>query len=134
MKKNEGKYDPTLLYKSFKEQVARQRAYGIQKHGSEDGWKTTTTIEHLAAASRHIDETIEAVRNEQWERLTDTESGQLHIAAAVCNLMFEIERIVSTGSVNTKNGSASLSQEPCALSSIKKIIGGIKKILVGRRE
>ena len=93
MKKPEGKYKPHLIYQSMSIAVCRQREYGINKHGSVDGWKTTTTMEHLDAAKRHIDEAIEAVRNEDVARLTDPDSGQLHYAAAICNLMFEIERL-----------------------------------------
>jgi hypothetical protein len=92
MKKLEGKHEPHLVYQSLIISVSRQRAYGIEKHGSIDGWKTTTTIEHLDAARRHIDEAMEAIRTGEVHRLIDKDSGQLHYAAAICNLMFEIER------------------------------------------
>jgi hypothetical protein len=93
MKKPEGKHEPHLIYQSMTIAVARQRKYGIEKHGSIDGWKTTSTIEHLDAARRHIDEAIEAVMTGDMHRLIDPDSGQWHYAAAICNLMFEIERL-----------------------------------------
>lgn len=93
MKKPEGKHMPHLIYQSTIIAVSRQREYGIAKHGSVDGWKTTSVMEHLDAARRHIDEAIEAVRRGDGDRLYDADSGQLHYAAAICNLMFEIERV-----------------------------------------
>lgn len=93
MKKPEGKHMPHLVYNSLIVAVSRQREYGINKHGSTDGWRTTSTMEHLDAARRHIDITIEAIRNNRMEELYDIDSGELHWSAAICNLMFEIERI-----------------------------------------
>lgn len=93
MKKPEGKHKPHMVYQSAIVAIARVREFGVEKHGSEDGWKTTSVMEHLDAARRHIDETIEAVRNGDAGRMNDEESGQLHIAHAMCDLMFEIERL-----------------------------------------
>lgn len=92
MKMPEGKYQPHLLYKSMKIEVARVREFGKNKHGGEETWMTTTPMEHLDAAQRHIDECIEAIRVEDDARLVDPESGLSHLAHAICNLMFEIER------------------------------------------
>lgn len=93
MKKPEGKYQPHMVYKSAIVEIARVREYGVTKHGSDDGWKTTTVMEHLDAARRHIDETIEAIRRKDMSRMYDDESGRLHIGHAMCDLMFEIERL-----------------------------------------
>lgn len=93
MKKPEGKYEPHLIYSSAIKAVARVRAFGRAKHGGEETWRTTTTMEHLDAARRHIDETIEAMRTGDTVRLYDKDSGELHWAHAICNLMFEIERL-----------------------------------------
>lgn len=82
-----------MVYKSTIVEIARVREYGVKKHGSEDGWKTTTVMEHLDAARRHIDETIEAVRNKDFHQMFDDESTYLHMAHAMCDLMFEIERL-----------------------------------------
>lgn len=92
MKKPEGKYKPSLVYRSSIEAMARVRAYGIKKHGSMEGWKTTTTIEHLDAAARHLLEAIDAINSGDLSRLTDAESGEPHLAMTMTNLMFEIER------------------------------------------
>jgi|WetSurMetagenome_2_1015567.scaffolds.fasta_scaffold423668_1 hypothetical protein len=100
MKKAEGKYEPHLVYKSAIESMARVRAYGRAKHGSETDWKTTQTLQHLDAARRHIDETIDAIQEGDLTRLYDKESGELHWGHAMCNLMFEIERYTKTGAIN----------------------------------
>lgn len=93
VKKEEGKHEPHMVYQSAIAAISLVRMYGVKKHGSEDGWKTTTVMRHLDAARRHLDETIESVRNGDESRLWDVESGQLHMAHAMCNIMFEIERI-----------------------------------------
>lgn len=87
-----------MIYQSLIVSVSRVREYGANKHGSgEEGWRTTEIMDHLDAARRHIDETIEAIRNNDPSRLFDIDengdgSHELHLANAVCNLMFEIER------------------------------------------
>ena len=85
MKKDEGKPDPSLFYTSALYETALVRAFGIEKHGTVDGWKTTKPIEHYNAAIRHIRAVIDG------EDL-DKESGKLHLAHAICDCMFEIER------------------------------------------
>ena len=86
MKKDEGKPNPSLFYTSALYATVRVRAYGIKKHGSMDGWKTTKPIEHYDAAIRHIRAVMEG-------EYYDKESSELHLAHAMCDLMFEIERI-----------------------------------------
>ena len=85
MKFDEGKPNPSLFYTSALYETVYVRAYGIRKHGSAEGWKTTKPIEHLNAAIRHIRAVIDG------EHL-DEESGKLHLAHAICDCMFEIER------------------------------------------
>jgi hypothetical protein len=83
-KKDEGKYEPTLVYRSAIENIARVRAYGVKKHGHREDWRTTDMVKHYDAALRHIfaDLSGESI---------DKESGELHLAHAMCNLMFLIE-------------------------------------------
>ena len=85
MKFNEGKPNPSLFYSSALYETVFVRAYGIKKHGSVDGWKTTKPIEHFNAAIRHIRAVIDGEKY-------DLESGKLHLAHAICDCMFEIER------------------------------------------
>jgi hypothetical protein len=85
MKYNEGKPNYGYLYTSMMNQVAKVREYGVKKHGSIDGWQSTKQIQHLESAERHI----RAVMDGEW---TD-ESGFSHLAHAICNLMFEVERM-----------------------------------------
>ena len=85
MKKNEGKPDPSLFYTSALYETIHVRAFGIKKHGSVDGWKSTKPKQHYDPAIRHIRAVMEG---EPY----DKESGRLHLAHAMCSLMFEIER------------------------------------------
>ena len=93
MKKPEGKPQLSLMYTSFMEEVVQVREYGIKKHGSPDGWLTTTTIEHIDATLRHIMAFKSFLLNESIGEEFDLESGFHHLAHAGCNLMFEIERM-----------------------------------------
>ncbi len=86
MKFDEGKPNPSLFYTSALYETVFVRAYGIKKHGSIEGWKTTKPIEHFDAAIRHIRAVIDG---EDF----DKESGKLHLAHAICCCMFEIQRI-----------------------------------------
>jgi hypothetical protein len=95
MKKNEGKPEPTLVYPSLVYAIARVRRFGINKHGSEDGWKTTKHIQHLDALLRHVLAATEAYKHRLEEGADldalDHESGLDHLAHAACNIMFLIE-------------------------------------------
>ncbi len=92
MKKNEGKPQLSLMYTSFMEEVVRVREYGIKKHGSPEGWVTTSTLEHIDSALRHIMAFKSWLLHESIGEELDVESGLDHLAMAACNLMFEIER------------------------------------------
>ncbi len=85
MKKPEGKPKPHFFYTSALYATVKVREFGVKKHGSIDGWKTTTPVEHYDAAIRHIRATMDGETH-------DKESGELHLAHAICDLMFEIER------------------------------------------
>lgn len=84
-KKQENKYDPTLVSTKFIEALALARSYGIKKHGHRNDWLTTKPNEHFKSAARHLNA---AVRGEAF----DEDSGLPHIVLAACNLMFEIDR------------------------------------------
>lgn len=84
-KKPENKYRPSLVYTSCLKAMAKVRQYGIEKHGSSEDWRTTEPIQHLDAAIRHIRAHIDS-------EAFDEGSGEPHLAHAMTNLMFEIER------------------------------------------
>lgn len=84
-KKPEGKYEPTLVYTSLIRYVAKVRRFGINKHGSSEDWRTTEPINHLDAAMRHINAVVDG-------QDLDLESTLPHLAHAIANLMFELER------------------------------------------
>lgn len=85
-KQTEGKYKPSLTYTSLLEEISKVREYGIKKYGSSEDWMSTDKIHHYEAAIRHIRKHIDG-------EFIDNDSGLLHLAHAVTNLMFEIERI-----------------------------------------
>jgi hypothetical protein len=84
-KNEEGKAEPTLVYWSMIEGLARVRAYGIKKYGKSEDWRTTKSIRHFDAALRHI---FAALCGEE----RDEQSGLPHLYHAAANIMFEIER------------------------------------------
>lgn len=84
-KKPEGKYEPTLVYTSLIKAVAKQRRFGIDKHGNSEDWRTTEPIKHYDAMLRHL---LADIDGEEF----DTESGMPHLYALVTTAMFEIER------------------------------------------
>jgi|WetSurMetagenome_2_1015567.scaffolds.fasta_scaffold85860_4 hypothetical protein len=86
MKTYEGKYEPTLIYTSFKREIALVRRYGIEKHGNSEDWPSTDPVEHFNAIERHIDLHIDG-------EFFDTQSGLYHLSHAAATLMFEIERL-----------------------------------------
>lgn len=89
-KKPEGKYRPSLVYTSCIAVMAKVREYGIKKHGSATDWKTTIPMAHFDAAIRHI-------RQHMDGEMFDEGSGHSHLAHAMTNLMFEIERLKEVG-------------------------------------
>ena len=87
-KNDEGKYQPTLVYRSLIVAVSKVREYGIKKYGHSEDWRTTPSIRHFDAALRHIYAHLAG-------EMTDADSGLTHLAHAASNIMFEIERIES---------------------------------------
>lgn len=92
MKTSEGKYEPTLVYTSLIKFVAKVRRFGINKHDNSEDWRTTEPIKHFDAAIRHINEHLDG-------HPIDEQSGEPVLAHAVCNLMFEIERLYGDSTV-----------------------------------
>lgn len=94
-KKPENKYRPSLVYTSCLTAMAKVRQYGIEKHGSSEDWRTTEPIQHFDAAIRHIRAHLDG-------EAFDEGSGEPHLAHAMTNLMFEIERFngVTTSTLN----------------------------------
>ena len=86
MKEDKDKPRLTLVYRSFVEQVARVRAFGLTKYPDSENWRTTPSEQHLDAALRHL------FAHLSGEPL-DPESCLPHLAHAAANLMFEIERM-----------------------------------------
>jgi len=85
MKFDEGKPEPTLVYRAFTNMVARVRRFGIEKHGNSEDWRTTPEVSHYDAMLRHLQAAMEG---EEF----DAESGLPHLAHAACSIMFELER------------------------------------------
>ncbi len=84
-KKEEGKPEPSLVYKSFIDGVARVRAYGVKKYGRPNDWRTTPSTRHFDAALRHL---FAFMAGEEL----DEASNLSHLYHAAANIMFEIER------------------------------------------
>lgn len=85
-KNDQEKWRPTLTYPSTMRAISRVRALGIKKYGAAEDWLTTEPIRHMDAAMRHIIAHLEG-------EISDPESGETHLAHAITNLMFEIERM-----------------------------------------
>ena len=81
----DGKYRPSLVYRSLISEVAAVRAHGAEKYGSTETWGENPPEYHLDAALRHL---LAHLSGE----LRDPESGLKHLAHAASNLMFELER------------------------------------------
>ncbi len=85
-KNTEGKYKPSLTYTSTLEVISEIREYGIKKYGDAEDWRTTEPEDHFDAALRHIRAHIDG-------EVYDNNSGFFHLAHAMTNLMFEVERM-----------------------------------------
>jgi len=85
-KNDQEKWQPSLTYPSMMREVSKVRQYGIKKYGAAEDWLTTEPKRHYDAAMRHIIAHMEG-------EMHDPDSGYLHLAHAVTNLMFEIERM-----------------------------------------
>lgn len=79
IKKDDGKYDPTMLSQEMVELVSRVRMFGAKKY-SRGNWKKGFKITRsLAAALRHIFAYLGGEDN-------DPESGLSHLGHAVCSI------------------------------------------------
>jgi hypothetical protein len=85
-KNDQGKWRPSLTYPSLMREVSKVRQYGIEKYGAPEDWLSTQQIRHYDAALRHIFAHMDG-------EMLDPESKCLHLAHAITNLMFEIERM-----------------------------------------
>lgn len=83
-KKQENKYDPSFMSTNVVRAISSVRQYGAAKHGCRDDWYTTHPNEHFKSAMRHL---LAAMNGEALD-----ESGLPHIAHALTNIAFEIER------------------------------------------
>ena len=84
IKKDEGKYRPTLVPASLIEAVARVREYGIAKYGKTESWQKVEDIRYLDALGRHYF----AIVGGEW---IDKDSGLPHLDHIACNVAFLIE-------------------------------------------
>jgi len=84
MKKDEGKPQLSLIYKSFVDEIAKVRMYGLTKYPDRENWRTTETKLHHDALLRHVFAYLNG-------EINDKESGLNHLAHAACNIMFLIE-------------------------------------------
>lgn len=73
---------PDLLPSEAVLAAGRVLAFGLEKHPDEL-WKTLSVAEHCAAALRHIYE---------HQNGPDTETGESHLAHALCRIAFAIAR------------------------------------------
>jgi hypothetical protein len=81
----------SLLYRSFVEDVARVRAYGLSKYPDAENWRTTPRRQHYDALLRHVFAAMEDLDTDGDSLSLDEESGYSHLAHAACNIMFLIE-------------------------------------------
>lgn len=81
-----GKIRMDLVFPSAIEALGRIRTYGTNKYKDPDNWSTIANAKqrYTAAAMRHF---------ESWRKgcKFDDESGERHLAHAMCNLMFLLE-------------------------------------------
>lgn len=74
----------SYLYSSALFAMAKVREKAMEKYPNEEDWRTTPSRVHYDAAFRHLFAAMER----EW---LDPESGEPHLAHAMCNLMFLIE-------------------------------------------
>lgn len=75
----------SLLYSSALFEMARVREKALEKYPNKEDWRSTKDIRHYDAAFRHIFASMNG-------EIKDPESGFDHLAHAMCNLMFLIEK------------------------------------------
>ena len=88
-KKDKGKLQYRLIPPAALEKVAEALTYGNTKY-SAHSWVNVESSRYVDAAYRHL----EAARQGM---LVDSESGLPHLAQAITNLMFLLERQERTG-------------------------------------
>jgi len=91
MKIEEGKPKLSLIYKSFIDETAKVRMYGLTKYPDQENWRTTLTSEHYDALLRHVFAAKAFFLKESRGEKLDQSSGLSHLAHAACNIMFLIE-------------------------------------------
>ena len=119
MKFDQEKPKYRLIYTSMMDYVSRVRSFGATKYPDPESWRTTEPIQHMEAAERHI----RAAMGGEW---LDKESGLPHLAHAICNCMFELERL-GTQEVKTAHNKEqqNLSDEELAIILSEKFrVGG----------
>jgi len=84
-KMDQGKVQPTLVYRSLVEAVARVREHGAKKYGGTESWQKVASSRYIDALLRHV---LAFAGGEEL----DAESGMHHLWHAATNIMFEIER------------------------------------------
>jgi Domain of unknown function (DUF5664) len=80
-----GKPDYTLIYRSLMDSVARVRLFGAIKYKGRNSWRASPNNAYIEAALRHIFARLD-------KEIEDKESGEHHLAHAIANLMFVLER------------------------------------------
>lgn len=93
IKDTKGKWRPSYILPSLDEEIAKVRAFGVEKYGNPDGWKLTSDLDYLEAAIRHCKKAMRAFQENDLSLMYDEESGLSHYAHAACDLMFCIERL-----------------------------------------
>lgn len=89
----EDKPQLSLVYRSFVEEVAKVRAYGLTKYPNAENWRTTTRRQHYDALLRHVFQAIDDLDGDEPNLKLDEESALPHLAHAACNIMFLIEEV-----------------------------------------
>ena len=51
IKDTKGKWKPGYILPSLDEEVAKVRAFGVEKYGNPDGWKLTSDLDYLEELS-----------------------------------------------------------------------------------
>lgn len=86
--RNERKSRPDLLPSKAVLAAGRVLAFGLSKHPDEK-WKTLSVADHVAACTRHLF---------QHQDGPDEETGESHLAHALCRIAFAIARDSDEGS------------------------------------
>lgn len=85
-KENTGKPRLELLKRSALEEMAFIREFGIAKYQNDTDWRLNPVEDYAGAALRHIYKFVDG-------ELVDKESGYMHLAHAMVDLMLAIELV-----------------------------------------